>query len=228
MRPLWTPLIHVLTCAQARAETTGYTDPLLDIPYHAAVGFRAGASWLSGHAGAAYGSAATLGVIVDIPFGPASGFTLEADQAVHRMVDPTAAVENPSGTLSEGAMSGSQRHIGVDAGFRFGFDFSDPSYRSPNRVLVLPWLRIGGGVGITDSAITLAGFEGQTLLRTKNARPIATTGFGLQIRIPPRFQLQPQVKTVAFFGVDPNEIGDNQRLKVEFRVEPTIDLLVSF
>ena len=228
MRTLLTALILTLCTTSARAEPTGYTDPLLDIPYHAAVGLRGGGSWLLGFAGDAYGGAPNFGVIVDIPFGPESGISLEFDQAVHPLVDATETTVNASGELSEGAMSGSQRHIGVDAGIRLGFDFSDPSYRNPKRVFAVPWIRLGAGLGITDSAITLAAFEGQTLLRSRNVRTVGTSAFGVQIRIPPRFQLQPVIKTVAFFGIDPVEITDNQQLKVEFRALPALDFLVSF
>jgi hypothetical protein len=172
--------------------------------------------------------APAFGAIVDVPFGPESGVTLEIDHSVHNLTNPDAIVQNPSGPLSEGALSGSQRHTGIDVGFRLGLDFTDESWNATTRTVAVPWIRLGLGLGITDTSITLASFEGQELLRSRNARTVLVNGLGVQIRIPPRVQIQPSLKSVAFFGIDEVEISDARKLKVEFRLLPSLDILVSF
>ena len=228
MRILLTALSLLFAFPAAGASPTGYDDPLLDIPYHVAVGIRGGPSMLLGFSGDAYATAPAFGAIIDVPFGPESGVTLELDHSVHNLTNPNGTVQNASGPLSEGAMSGSQRHTGLDVGVRFGLDFTDESWSTAKRTVAVPWIRLGVGLGITDTSITLASFEGQELLRSRNARTVLVNGLGVQIRIPPRIQIQPNLKSVAFFGIDEVEISDARKLKAEFRLLPCLDVLVSF
>ena len=228
MRTLLTALALLCALPASGATTTGYDDPILDIPYHVAVGVRGGTAMLLGFSGDAYAMAPAFGAVVDVPFGPEAGVTFELEHAVHELTEPDELIQNASGDLSQGALSGSQRHTGIDVGLKLGLDLTDQSWSTTQRTVAIPWLRLGVGLGITDTSVTLPSFEGQELLRSRNVRTVLVNGIGLQIRIPPRVQIQPNVKSIAFFGIDEVEISTARKLKVEFRLIPSLDLLVSF
>jgi hypothetical protein len=198
--------------------------------HRVAIGLRGGASFLAGSQGAAYAPGPAGGLLLDVPFSEYAGFTMGLGYATHRVED-AGGLFDPDELqldLDPANVTGSQHHYQVDIGLRFDLDMTDPTRYRPKRVTATPWLRMAMGASLTDSLLHLATTGGREPARTRRPHLLLCPGLGLSIDLPRLVTISPSFQAVSMFGLDHDEIANDETLRSVFRFQPSLDLLFRF
>jgi hypothetical protein len=223
-----------VACLAGRAVAAGDVGSVL-VPHahlaegnHLSLGLRAGPDFLLGRPESAYKPALDLGLVVDLPLGEETGVSLEVDHALHHLDDANPLLDGAGASVDPGAFSGTQRFLSFDLGVRLGMLFIDETRIQPDTVLLLPWVRFGLGLSLTDTILTIPSFEGQEPLRTRKPMVTVDPSLGVAIHLARPFTLQPSCKAVMLAGIDHDEVGNEDALRIAWRVLPSLDLLANF
>lgn len=189
------------------------------------LGLGGGASFLLGGPGAAYGAGFCPGIVLDVPLGEVSGFTVELDHSLHRVSGAAPLFVDPETITAEGAVTGSQRFWNADIGFRLGIPVVDETRVRPGAVTAVPWFRMAGGVSLVDTVLDVPSFEGKERLHTRRPVGAVVPGLGVSIHVLRFLTVQPALKAAAYLGIDHDEVEGGDTFRVEWRLLPKVDVL---
>jgi hypothetical protein len=196
--------------------------------HRVSIGLRGGASFLAGSQGAAYAPGPAAGLLLDVPFSEYAGFTMGMVYASHRVDDPGALFDPDGLQQALDPVTGNQHHYQADIGLRFDLDMTDPTRYRPKRVTATPWLRLAVGVSMTDSLLHLATTGGRESSRTRRPHALLCPALGLSIDLPKLVTISPSFQSITMFGLDHDEVANDDALRTVFRLQPALDLLFRF
>jgi hypothetical protein len=167
-------------------------------------------------------------MLVDVPFGEETGLSVDFDHALHSMKEVQPLLEGFPLPFEADDVSGTQRYLSLDVGVRLGMLFIDETRIKPNQVTALPWFRMGLGLCFTDTILDFPSLEGVRTLRSRVPMVTFNPGFGVSIHVLRQLTIQPVIKSALLVGLDHNEPKNNDVLRLEWQLKPTLDLLYNF
>jgi len=188
-----------------------------------------GSQWILGGSGAAYettlaerfalvghaGRVATLGVeLRHARPGLAEGGALFYDDG------------SGPGIASAGSGYRDELYLGLSLGLSFDARARLPPSRP--RLEFRPLLGFTAGALITDTQLSLPGFDGPTAYRGRSVDPQVGVGTGVELRFAEWLSLSPRLDAAVTVASDEHELVAGERWGVEWRLVPAVDLGVRF
>lgn len=196
-------------------------------PRVASVVVGAGGSWLLGDAGAGWSGGVSERVGVDIALGDASAFAIDLEHARHHVRD--AGAWFPERDVSAAAMEGFRDYFVVDAGFRLGIDVTEgTALPSAERLVVVPYLRLGVAGAVTSTRIDAPAFDGRIPVRSRELQAAPSLGAGVELRVRRWISVVPHAKAQCLIARDVGEIDGHERWGLEWRLQPALDASFNF
>jgi len=194
------------------------------------LGLGGGAAFLTGSQVGAFGPGPVVGLRTAIQFSEYAAFTVDIEGSMHRVHDPARLFDQEDLLLpvDAGNVTGSQRYYHADVGLQFDLGTHDPTRTRPDRTVVSPWFRFAMGMSYSDTLLEVATFDGRQTLRANRPHTALCPAFGVTFAFPKLVSIVPGFKSVTLFGIDRDEVTERDKLRMAFRLQPTLDLLFRF